>query len=76
MLAGVPLALPALTRAAKLGRRAARVGFDWPDAEQVLAKLDEEMFEKMRQEEIDEAARAEAAEKAKASKSTISAPMS
>ncbi|MBV8306271.1 MAG: nucleoside triphosphate pyrophosphohydrolase, partial [Gammaproteobacteria bacterium] len=32
VLAGVPRALPALTRAAKLGRRAARVGFDWPDA--------------------------------------------
>ena len=35
-----------------------------------LAKLDEEMFERMRQEEIDEAARAEAAEKARALKST------
>ena len=31
-LAGVALALPALERAAKLQRRAARVGFDWPDA--------------------------------------------
>ena len=31
-LADVPLALPALARAAKLGKRAGRVGFDWPDA--------------------------------------------
>jgi ATP diphosphatase len=44
-LAGVPAALPALTRALKLTNRAARVGFDWPDAEQVLAKLDEEVHE-------------------------------
>ena len=44
-LAGVPEALPALTRAAKLTSRAARVGFDWPDAEAVLAKLDEEVAE-------------------------------
>jgi nucleoside triphosphate diphosphatase len=44
-LAGVPIALPALTRALKLTRRAARVGFDWPDADQVLAKLDEEIQE-------------------------------
>ena len=44
-LAGVPGALPALTRAAKLGRRAARVGFDWPDAQQVRAKVLEELAE-------------------------------
>jgi ATP diphosphatase len=44
-LAGIPLGLPALTRADKLTRRAARVGFDWPDAEAVLAKLDEEIAE-------------------------------
>jgi ATP diphosphatase len=44
-LAGVPSALPALTRAAKLTARAGRVGFDWPDAEAVLAKLDEEVAE-------------------------------
>src|SRR6201996_9427312 len=44
-LAGVPTALPALTRAGKLTNRAARVGFDWPDADQVLAKLDEEIQE-------------------------------
>jgi ATP diphosphatase len=44
-LAGVPVGLPALTRAAKLTARAARVGFDWPDAAAVLAKLDEEIAE-------------------------------
>ena len=36
---------PALTRAAKLTARAARVGFDWPDASAVLSKLDEEVAE-------------------------------
>jgi ATP diphosphatase len=44
-LAGVPVGLPALTRAAKLTARAARVGFDWPDAASVLEKLDEEVAE-------------------------------
>ncbi len=43
-LAGVP-DLPALARAAKLTARAARVGFDWPDAAAVLDKLDEETAE-------------------------------
>src|SRR5262249_21751088 len=42
VLAGVPAALPALTRAAKLGRRAARVGFDWPEARAVREKVQEE----------------------------------
>ena len=42
-LTGVPVGLPALTRAAKLTSRAARVGFDWTDAAAVLAKLDEEV---------------------------------
>ena len=45
VLAGIPRALPALVRAAKLGRRAARVGFDWPDAQQVRAKVLEELHE-------------------------------
>jgi nucleoside triphosphate diphosphatase len=45
VLAGVPTALPALTRAGKLGRRAARVGFDWADAQQVRAKVHEELAE-------------------------------
>ncbi len=44
-LAGVPKALPALVRAAKLGRRAARVGFDWPDEQAVRAKIAEELRE-------------------------------
>lgn len=44
-LAGIPTALPALTRANKLARRAARVGFDWPDPEAVLEKLAEETAE-------------------------------
>jgi nucleoside triphosphate diphosphatase len=44
-LAGVPLNLPALTRAEKLAKRAARVGFDWPDAAAVLDKLEEEAAE-------------------------------
>ena len=44
-LAGVPAGLPALARAAKLTRRAARVGFDWPDAAAVLDKLEEEAGE-------------------------------
>lgn len=44
-LADVPLALPSLARAAKLGKRAARVGFDWSDAAGVRAKVDEELRE-------------------------------
>lgn len=44
-LDGVALGLPALTRAAKLGRRAAGVGFDWAKAKDVLAKIDEECKE-------------------------------
>jgi ATP diphosphatase len=44
-LAGVALALPALERAAKLQRRAARVGFDWPDSTGPRAKIDEELAE-------------------------------
>lgn len=45
VLANLPVALPALLRAEKLSKRAARVGFDWPDVEQVLAKIDEELAE-------------------------------
>src|SRR5215217_9177941 len=44
-LAGMPSTLPALSRAAKLTRRAARVGFDWPNAAAVLDKLEEEAAE-------------------------------
>ncbi|MFN3075427.1 MAG: nucleoside triphosphate pyrophosphohydrolase [Alphaproteobacteria bacterium] len=42
---GIALALPALTRAHKLGSRAARVGFDWPDALSVFDKIAEELRE-------------------------------
>lgn len=44
-LDGVALALPALLRAQKVQKRAARVGFDWPDKEPVKAKLLEELEE-------------------------------
>jgi len=44
-LAGVALALPALERAQKLQRRAARTGFDWPDVRGPRAKIDEELAE-------------------------------
>ena len=44
-LAGVALALPALERAAKLQRRAARTGFDWPDVSGPRSKIDEELAE-------------------------------
>jgi ATP diphosphatase len=50
VLADVPRALPALTRAQKLGKRAARVGFDWTDMRDVRAKITEELAE------LDEAA--------------------
>ena len=45
LLDGVALALPALTRAVKLSRRAARVGFVWPSIDEVLEKLEEEIAE-------------------------------
>jgi MazG family protein len=44
-LADVPRGLPALVRAAKLGKRAGRVGFDWVDAAQVREKVLEELGE-------------------------------
>ena len=45
VLDDVPVGLPALTRAVKLGKRAATVGFDWPDVAGVRAKVDEELGE-------------------------------
>lgn len=45
ILSGVPLALPALTRAVKLQRKAARVGFDWHELAPVVAKIEEEIGE-------------------------------
>ncbi|MBT9245303.1 nucleoside triphosphate pyrophosphohydrolase [Gemmobacter fulvus] len=44
-LDGVAVALPALTRAVKLQKRAARVGFDWPSTEEVIDKITEEARE-------------------------------
>jgi ATP diphosphatase len=45
VLANVPVGLPALTRANKLGKRAAAVGFDWPDVLGALDKVTEEIAE-------------------------------
>jgi|TARA_R110000851_G_scaffold1817_9_gene7115 ATP diphosphatase len=45
VLDDVPRTLPALSRAAKLSKRAARVGFDWPDSKGVIAKIREELAE-------------------------------
>lgn len=45
VLDDVPLGLPALTRAIKLQKRAAQVGFDWPDVNGVLDKIEEEVGE-------------------------------
>ncbi len=45
LLDGIAMGLPALTRARKLGKRAATVGFDWPDRAAVRAKVDEEVAE-------------------------------
>ena len=45
VLDGVAVGLPALLRAVKLQKRAARVGFDWPDASHVLDKITEEAAE-------------------------------
>ncbi len=55
-LDSIPLALPALSRAAKLQKRVARVGFDWPELEPVLDKLDEELHELSRALATDKAA--------------------
>ncbi|MCF8879065.1 nucleoside triphosphate pyrophosphohydrolase [Hyphobacterium sp. SN044] len=45
LLDDVPLGLPALKRAQKLQKRAATIGFDWPDAERVWDKVEEELAE-------------------------------
>lgn len=44
-LSGVPRELPALLRALRVGEKAARVGFDWPDLGGPMAKIDEELSE-------------------------------
>jgi XTP/dITP diphosphohydrolase/ATP diphosphatase len=53
----IPRTMPAMLEAAKLGSRAAKVGFDWPDAQGLFAKLQEEIAEL--QAEIDEASEVE-----------------
>ncbi|EBA09782.1 nucleoside triphosphate pyrophosphohydrolase [Sagittula stellata] len=53
-LDGVALGLPALMRAVKLQKRAARVGFDWPDAGHVMDKLVEELEEIRQAEDKDQ----------------------
>ncbi|MGE3646356.1 MAG: nucleoside triphosphate pyrophosphohydrolase, partial [Beijerinckiaceae bacterium] len=55
VLAGVPVALPALSRAVKLQEKASTVGFDWNDARQVLAKIREECDEVERELETQDA---------------------
>jgi ATP diphosphatase len=45
LLAGIPSSFPALLRAKKLQKRAAAVGFDWPELKPVIAKLEEEIGE-------------------------------
>lgn len=45
ILDDVPVSLPALSRAAKLGKRASQVGFDWPEITGVLDKIEEELHE-------------------------------
>lgn len=45
LLDGIPRSLPALSRAQKIATRAARVGFDWSEPEEVYAKIDEELTE-------------------------------
>ena len=59
VLDDVPLALPALSRAAKLQKRAARVGFDWQSWRDVIVKMDEEQAELLEAVESGDRARIE-----------------
>lgn len=59
-LDGIPTALPALKRAQKLGKRAATLGFDWPEASGARQKVSEELAE------LDEAASTEQHDAARA----------
>lgn len=56
VLDDVALGMPALLRAVKLQKRAARVGFDWPDADHVLNKIEEESRELVEARETTDAA--------------------
>lgn len=51
LLEGIPQGLPALMRAEKMQEKAARVGFDWPDASRALVKFQEEVEELVRAEQ-------------------------
>ncbi len=62
VLDDVPTSLPAMLRAVKLTRRAARVGFDWPDLAPVLAKVREELAELEAEIDAGDQARARARE--------------
>jgi tetrapyrrole methylase family protein/MazG family protein len=52
LLDGVALALPALSQAEEIQRRAARVGFDWPDTRGVVEKINEECHELLNAEDL------------------------
>ena len=56
LLDEIPRSMPAMLEAAKLGSRAAKVGFDWPDAAGLFAKLDEEIAELKAELGVDPAA--------------------
>jgi len=45
VVGGVPAALPSLLKAFRLGEKTSRVGFDWPDVEGILTKVEEEAHE-------------------------------
>jgi ATP diphosphatase len=60
MLDDVPRSMPATLEASKLGSKAAKVGFDWPDAAGLFAKMDEEIAELMVEVEAGDRAKVEA----------------
>jgi len=60
LLDGIPRSMPATLEATKLGSKAAKVGFDWPDANGLFAKLAEEIAELRAEIERNDAERAEA----------------
>jgi XTP/dITP diphosphohydrolase/ATP diphosphatase len=60
LLDEVPRSMPATLEASKLGSKAAKVGFDWPDASGLFAKLDEEIAELMVEVEAGDRAKVEA----------------